>query len=62
MLKGITHEPKKIDFMGDAHYFCGIPNLTYAQSMQLTMADSIRLVLANSPVIKAVEAEIAKAS
>lgn len=41
---------------------CGMPNFIYAQPAQLTLADSIRLALMHSPVIKAAEAETAKAS
>ncbi len=42
--------------------YCTIPSLTYAHSMQLTIADSIRLALQHSPAIKAAEAETGKAS
>ena len=46
---------------GIALIYCTIPSLTYAQSMQLTIADSIRLALQHSPAIKAAEAETGKA-
>lgn len=41
--------------------FCGMPNVSYAQPIQLTIVDSIQLALTHSPAIKAAEAETAKA-
>ncbi|WP_378952252.1 TolC family protein [Pelosinus sp. sgz500959] len=41
--------------------FCGMPHLSYAQPIQLTIVDSIQLALTHSPTIKAAEAETAKA-
>lgn len=46
---------------GIALIYSTIPSLTYAQSIQLTTADSIRLALQHSPAIKAAEAETGKA-
>lgn len=52
---------KLLRLWGIALIYCTIPSLTYAQSMQLTIADSIRLALQHSPAIKAAEAETGKA-
>lgn len=53
---------KTLMLWGMALIYCAIPNLTYAQPAQLTIADSIRLALTHSPAIKAAEAETAKAA
>ncbi len=53
---------KKIILLGLALIFYSIPQLTYAQPMQLTIADSIRLALIHSRTLKISEADVVKKS
>lgn len=51
---------KKLLLWGLSFIYCAIPSLSYAQSIQLTTEDSIRLALIHSPAVKAAEAEVGK--